>query len=54
MAQAIDREMHHILDTAYRRARDIVTRQQPKLDNLARTLLEVETVERAQFEALMN
>jgi cell division protease FtsH len=54
MAQAIDREMHHILDTAYRRARDIVTRQQHKLDNLARTLLEVETVERAQFEALMN
>jgi cell division protease FtsH len=54
MAQAIDREMHHILDTAYRRAKDIVTHQQPKLDNLARTLLEVETVERARFEALMN
>ncbi len=53
MAQAIDREMHHILDTAYRRARDIVTQQRQKLDSLARTLLEVETVERPQFEALM-
>jgi cell division protease FtsH len=53
MAQAIDLEMHEILDGAYRRARDIVTRQQPKLEALAHALLESETVEREQFETLM-
>jgi cell division protease FtsH len=54
VAQAIDQEMHDILAAAYRRATDILTRQQPKLEALARALLEVETVEREQFEALMN
>jgi cell division protease FtsH len=54
MAQAIDQEIHDILDAAYRRARDIVTEQQSKLEVLAHTLLEAETVEREQFEALMN
>jgi cell division protease FtsH len=54
VAQAIDQEMYNILDAAYRRARDILTRQRSKLEALARALLEVETVEREQFEALMN
>jgi cell division protease FtsH len=54
VAQAIDQEMHDILAAAYRRATDILTRQQPKLEALACALLEVETVEREQFEALMN
>jgi cell division protease FtsH len=54
VAQAIDQEIHDILDAAYRRAREIVTRQRLKLEALAHTLLEVETVEREQFEALMN
>jgi cell division protease FtsH len=52
-AQAIDQEMRHILDSAYHRAKGIIQQRQPKLEALARTLLEVETVERAQFEALM-
>jgi cell division protease FtsH len=54
VAQAIDQEMCHILDAAYQRARDIVRQRQSKLEALAKTLLEVETVERAQFEALMQ
>ncbi|MEJ2555757.1 MAG: ATP-dependent zinc metalloprotease FtsH [Anaerolineae bacterium] len=54
MAQVIDQEIHDILDAAYRRTREIVTEQQPKLEALAHALLEVETVEREQFEALMN
>jgi cell division protease FtsH len=53
VARAIDQEMRHILDAAYQRARDIVRQQQQKLEALAKALLEVETVERAQFEALM-
>jgi cell division protease FtsH len=53
MAQHIDQEIHGILDTAYRRAKDILSTQQNKLETLAKTLLEVETVDRAQFEGLM-
>ncbi len=54
MAQYIDQEIHHILDTAYQRARDITAKQSEKLEALAKTLLEIETVDRSQFEALMN
>jgi cell division protease FtsH len=53
MARAIDQEIHHILDTAYQRAKNIIGKQQRKLEALARALLDVETVERSQFEALM-
>lgn len=53
MAQAIDQEMRHILDTAYQRAKDIITQQQRHLDALAEALLEHETIDRPQFELLM-
>ncbi|MBE7555225.1 MAG: ATP-dependent zinc metalloprotease FtsH [Anaerolineales bacterium] len=53
MAQTIDHEIRHILDTAYQRAKDIVVIQQRKLEALAGALLEHETVERPTFEALM-
>jgi cell division protease FtsH len=53
MAQHIDQEINAILDVAYARAKTIITEQRPKLDNLAKTLLQVETIDRAQFELLM-
>jgi cell division protease FtsH len=53
MAQVIDQEIRHILDTAYQRAKDIVLTQQRKLEALAGALLEHETVERPTFEMLM-
>lgn len=53
MAQHIDQEIIAILDVAYARAKTILTEQRPKLDNLAKTLLQVETIDRAQFELLM-
>ncbi len=53
MAKTIDREIQHILQTAYQRAKDILTRQRHKLEVLAEALLEDETVDRPQFEALM-
>ncbi|MBE7472568.1 MAG: cell division protein FtsH [Anaerolineae bacterium] len=53
MAQAIDHEIRHILETAYQRAKDIVLEQERKLEALAGALLEYETVERSAFEALM-
>ena len=53
MAQTIDQEIRHITETAYHRARDILTRQRDKLETLSRTLLDRETVERTEFEAMM-
>ena len=53
MAQVIDQEIRQILDTAYQRAKDIVIEQRRKLEALADSLLEYETVERPKFEALM-
>jgi cell division protease FtsH len=53
MAQLIDQEMRHILEDAYQRATDILTTQQQKLEALAEALLECETIERPEFEALM-
>lgn len=53
MAQSIDQEIRHILDTAYHRAKNIVVEQQHKLESLAQALLEYETIDRPQFEILM-
>ncbi len=53
VAQAIDQEIRQILDTAYQRARAIVIDQKNKLEALANALLEYETIDRPQFEALM-
>ena len=54
VAQAIDREITAILDESYQRARTVVNEQRQRLERLAAALLEVETVERAQFEQLMG
>jgi cell division protease FtsH len=54
MALAIDREIQEILDRSYRRAQDILSVHRNNLEALARALLEVETVDRDRFVALMN
>jgi len=53
MAQHIDQEIRRILDTAYGRAKAILAKQQSRLEKLAKTLLDAETVDRLQFEGLM-
>ena len=53
MAQAIDQEIRNITETAYQRAKDILNKQCNKLETLAKTLLDVETVDRPEFEAMM-
>jgi cell division protease FtsH len=53
MAQRIDQEIIQILDAAYQRAKALLTQHKDRLEKLARTLLDIETVERPQFEALM-
>lgn len=52
-ARAIDNEVSDILSKAYERAKRILSEHKNKLLALARTLLEVETVDREQFETLM-
>jgi cell division protease FtsH len=53
IAQTIDQEIRQITETAYQRAKDILNKQRAKLETLAKTLLDVETVERPEFEAMM-
>jgi cell division protease FtsH len=53
MSQRIDQEISQILDAAYQRAKNIIIQQKDKLENLAKALLDIETVERSQFEGLM-
>ncbi|MDH3675038.1 MAG: cell division protein FtsH, partial [Anaerolineae bacterium] len=53
MAQSIDQEIRQIIDGAYQRAREMVQKQREKLERLATTLLDVETVDRPHFETLM-
>ena len=53
IAQEIDQEIQNIVQSAYRRARQILTEKRDKLEALARALLEKETIEREEFLALM-
>jgi cell division protease FtsH len=53
MAQSIDQEIRQIIDGAYQRAREMVQKRREKLERLATTLLDVETVDRSHFETLM-
>jgi cell division protease FtsH len=53
-AKAIDQEVTRILDTNYQRAKDIVEENKDKLVQLAETLMKVETLDREDFEELMN
>jgi cell division protease FtsH len=53
-ARLIDIEVRGILDRNYGRAKEIITENRNKLVTLVETLLEVETLDRHQFEEVMN
>ena len=53
VAEEIDEEVRRIVDHAHTLARTIIREHRAKLDHLARTLLEVETLEGDQLLALM-
>ena len=53
-AEQIDNEVRRIVQTAYNRARDLLTTYRDKLDLLATMLLEHETLDRATFEEIMS
>ncbi|MCB9452313.1 MAG: ATP-dependent zinc metalloprotease FtsH [Anaerolineaceae bacterium] len=54
IAEEIDKEVLRIVQTAYDRALDTLNANRDKLDELARVLIEQETLDRAGFEAIMN
>ncbi len=53
VARAIDREMRRIVETAYSRAKEVLTTHQDKLHRVAEALLEREVLERDDFEKLI-
>ena len=54
IAEKIDREVREIIDFEYERVTTLLVENKDKLDLVAQTLLEVETLEAAEFMALME
>jgi cell division protease FtsH len=53
MAQEIDREVRRFIDEAHSRAREILTTYRDKLVALAKRLIEEETLEGAELQAML-
>jgi len=53
VAEEIDHEVRRIIDQAYERAKAILITYRQKLDGVAHRLIEIETIERSEFEALV-
>ncbi len=54
VAEEIDREVRRIVDEAYQKASDVLERHRDKLDLLARTLIQRETLSQDEFVALIT
>jgi cell division protease FtsH len=54
IAEKIDQEVREIIDTAHARAMEILMEQRDTLDRVAKTLLDIETLESAEFVALVE
>ncbi len=52
VAEKIDQEVHKLVNEAYERAREILRQYEDKLHAVARRLLEVETINREEFESI--
>ena len=50
VAERIDAEVKELVSEAYDRARDILTKYRVQLDNIANRLIEIESIDRAEFE----
>ena len=54
IANKIDKEVKNIIESAYTRAKDILTKNKRKLKKIARNLMERETLEGKELDALLN
>jgi cell division protease FtsH len=54
VAKQIDDEVRAIIDSGKARAREIITKYRSALDAIAKRLLEVETLEREEYEAILK
>ncbi len=52
IANRIDQEVKLLVDEAYKQTREILTTYRGKLEEVAQKLLEVETINREDFEAI--
>lgn len=53
LASDVDGEVARIMDEAYRKAEDIVTTHRAALDAIAKRLIEVENIERDEYESII-
>ena len=53
-AAVIDAEVKNIIDTAYKRAEDILRQNMSKLHDVANVLMEKEKIDGNEFEAIMS
>ena len=53
-ARTIDEEVKRILDQSYDKALTIIQTNKDRMVHLAQTMMEVETLDRAEFEKIMN
>ncbi|MDP3778840.1 MAG: ATP-dependent zinc metalloprotease FtsH [bacterium] len=53
-ARLIDQEIKHLITEAYTRGKDVVNTRRDKLNEIAKVLIEKETIEREEFDALMK
>ena len=53
VSSEIDAEVSLIMKEAYKKAQDVITKHRALLDAIARRLIEVETIERAEFETIL-
>jgi cell division protease FtsH len=54
IAREIDDEIRRIVESAHVQAREILTEHRDSLEKLSEILLKRETIEKEQFEALLN
>ena len=54
MQAKIDKEVSKIIDTGYKKAKEMLVKNRKKLDIVAAALLEKETLERDEFEKLVG
>lgn len=53
-AEAIDDEVNRIIEEQYAIVNELLKKEEAKLEKIAQTLLQVETLEREEFEALLD